>query len=84
MGYEKQIETFERGKQKRRWVKFRTRNEPLDIEVYAYAARLSLRFNDEDLKNILDNIKNFQHELFTNQPDELQIEKSSSLRKGLR
>lgn len=81
---EKQIETFERGKQKRRWVKIRARNEPLDLEVYAYAARLSLRFNDEDLKNIQNNIKNFQHELFTEQPNELQIEKSHSIRKELR
>lgn len=81
---EKQIETFERGKQKRKWVPIRARNEKLDEEVYAYAARLSLRFNDEDLKNIYDNIKNYQTELFAGQDEGLVIEKSNTLRKGLR
>lgn len=81
---EKQVETFERGKQKRRWKKIRTRNEPLDLENYAYAARLSLRFNDEDLLKIQDSIKNFQHELFSEASGEIVIAKSNSVKRNYR
>jgi len=76
---EKLVTVYDKGVPKRVWKKTRARNEALDLEVYSYAAFLSLGIDDNMLRRNIENIRNYAT------PKETVVEnkKPSFVKRGL-